>query len=749
MNIHEELPSSIDEFVSAMSAPQDATARAVDVAINFLKFLDPQGWHSLVAINPETRATTGRTFSPGEWDAVAAWLSAHDGTHNCYYSVNEPKPSSPNKKLTKDDIGAIRAIGADIDPAKGIDLDTARFAIRSKIERARAGMAPPSLAIDSGGGFQVLWKLSAKLDREANEQWAENQGRAMAEHLGGDAVQNIDRILRLPGPLNIPDQKKREAGRITRRAEVVYQNSQLYTAGALSALIAPVPPHVTHDSEGAVAEAYDLIDFDTVECMDDFQDLPAELRQRFDDASAANPKLAALWQGDSASLLGNDRTSSAWRCSLAKLLARTWSHKFDAMDYAQLAYVWPHIAADREKMDHRQLARDWGRMAAPETSEAMAAIWFEEPAERIEALFPVEEKPSRTDMFQFLTIGDIANRPDPKYLIGRYIPENSLGFIYAMSGAGKTFLALDIALSLAYGRPDWHGEIIRAPENATVVYIAGEGVSGLKARIAVWKHHHGIAIDDDADDRFRLLPQAVNMMAPEQVEKLTRSIQHNVVGPISAIFIDTVSRAIPGADENLQKEMSKFIEACETVKRGSSCAVVGIHHTNKAGDMRGSGVLDGGLDFIFKLTRAKGATIGKLYCEKMKDGPDGWSDHFSFDEITTPEGKTSMVPTRVGGGDISDGELTPEKTNAVFRAIDEAWNDGKPWSRAANAKERATRHMVQKFGFTADKAEETLDIWEQSGLIVKDKLSDRNRTRGLRLANLALLEGDPDASAFD
>ncbi|MGH7005721.1 MAG: hypothetical protein ACREIP_17390, partial [Alphaproteobacteria bacterium] len=112
-------------------------------------------------------------------------------------------------------------------------------------------------------------------------------------------------------------------------------------------------------------------------------------------------------------------------------------------------------------------------------------------------------------------------------------------------------------------------------------------------------------------------------------------------------------------------------------------------------------------------------------------------------------GNSSLVPTRVGGGDIGDGELTPEKTTAVFRAIDEAWKDGKPWSRAANAKERATRHMVQEFGFTADKAEETLDIWERSGLIVKDKLSDRNGTRGLRLANLAFLEGTSDASAFD
>jgi len=733
-----------------MGAHSDEKARAVASAVNFLKWLDPQGWHSLVTINPKTGVTSGRTFPPGQWETIGTWLSTHEGSQNCYYSVNEPKPGSPNKKLGKEDIGAIRAIGADIDPAKGIDLDAARFDIRSKIERERAGIVPPSIAIDSGGGFQVLWKLSEKLPRDANEEWAEDQGRAIAQHLGGDSVQNIDRILRLPGPLNIPDQKKRDRGRVSRRAEILYQNNHLYTAETLARQVPPVAAQIKHDSGGAVAEAYDAIDFASVECTSDFQDLPVELQRSFEDACAAIPKLAALWRGERDALLGDDQSSSAWRCALAKRLARAWSYKFDAMDYAHLVYVWPHLASDRHKMDHRQLARDWGRMAAPETSEAVASIWYEDVPEPTEPLFPVEPVTERNDVFKFLTIRDIANRPDPKYLIGRYIPENSLGFIYAMSGAGKTFLALDIALALAYGRPDWHGEVIQAPEKATVVYIAGEGVSGLKARIAVWKHHHGVAIDDDADGRFLLLPQAVNMMIPEQVEKLARSIRQSVVGPIAAIFVDTVSRAIPGADENLQKEMSKFIEACETVKRGASCAVIGIHHTNKAGDMRGSGVLDGGLDFIFKLTRAKGATIGKLYCEKMKDGPDGWFDHFSFDEVTTPEGKTSMVPTRVSGAHESGSELTPEITRKVLEAIDTAWNAAEPWALAPQAKDRyAVRRLVQDFKFDMSEAEEAMHVWVGSGLIRMDRLSARNKRMGLRLVNKPTLEGADDASAFD
>src|SRR5687768_9638876 len=62
------------------------------------------------------------------------------------------------------------------------------------------------------------------------------------------------------------------------------------------------------------------------------------------------------------------------------------------------------------------------------------------------------------------------------------------GVIYGPSGEGKSFVALDWALSVATGR-DWQGH---ATKKGTVLYVVAEGGRGIKKRIAAWKQNQGI-----------------------------------------------------------------------------------------------------------------------------------------------------------------------------------------------------------------------------------------------------------------
>jgi hypothetical protein len=233
---------------------------------------------------------------------------------------------------------------------------------------------------------------------------------------------------------------------------------------------------------------------------------------------------------------------------------------------------------------------------------------------------------------------------------------------------------------------------------------------------------------------FLMLERTINFMNADDVMKLTRTLARIPFGKPALIVVDTVSRALPGADENLQKDMTLFVRACDAVKERFGCAVLGVHHAGKNGDMRGSTVLRGAGDFVFGLTRKEGATVGRLKCEKQKDGPDGWEDPYRFDTIALDDGQSSLVPARADASIGPSVKLTPDASARVLDDMRKAWEAGRPWSKSPQAKERfAVRRMVADHGFTAEKAADTLELWEASGLITMAVYSAKARVKGYQV----------------
>ena len=393
------------------------------------------------------------------------------------------------------------------------------------------------------------------------------------------------------------------------------------------------------------------------------------------------------------------------------------------------------------------VAADWRRMRGPyrrgaswlfelaeqENPEAFKNVdrFFDVLPDEAEPLFAAPEQPKPTDTYPILRMGDIVNRPPPVYLIKRHIPEIGVGFLYARPGAGKSFLVLDIALHIAYGRPAWHGDAIAAPDGAVVIYLAAEGSVGFRNRILAWQKRHGVT---EHSDRFLLIERTVNFMAPGDVDKLLRTV--NAAGARPAlVVVDTVSRAIPGADENTQKDMTMFVSACDKLKDAHQCAILGVHHAGKNGDMRGSTVLSGAGDFVFMLERKEGASVGRLHCQKQKDGgPDGWSDPYRFDVVGLDAGESSLVPGRCEQSIGPDKALTPSLAAAVFSAMEAAWASGEPWGRTYRSGElMAARRMVHDFDFSMEKAEEMIGFWIASGDIVEAVHSAKTKRKGFRV----------------
>src|SRR3546814_20937238 len=81
---------------------------------------------------------------------------------------------------------------------------------------------PPSYIGRSGNGLHLLWKLDAEFyigGADAQIKAIETYTRGIMLALDADtATINVDRLLRLPGTLKLPNKQKRERGRQHRHA---------------------------------------------------------------------------------------------------------------------------------------------------------------------------------------------------------------------------------------------------------------------------------------------------------------------------------------------------------------------------------------------------------------------------------------------------------------------------------------------------------------------------------------------------
>jgi hypothetical protein len=339
--------------------------------------------------------------------------------------------------------------------------------------------------------------------------------------------------------------------------------------------------------------------------------------------------------------------------------------------------------------------------------------------------------------FPMMSVPMIKVMPDPKWLIEGVVIENAFGLIYGAPGCGKTFISLSMALSIAAGLTDWWGYKIN--KHGPVIYISSEGVSDLKFRITAWEQATGISVDDIP---FYLIHVPINFMDSSDIERLSMTIQYSdmLMGePPVAMFVDTVSRALPGADENLQKDMTLFVRACDLLKVEFGCTVTGIHHTNKQSGMRGSTVLDGAADFIYEIKREEGVMIGEMKAKKIKAAADGWVIPFKLTETLCGDvaGNTSLFAEKTTRDELQVSYDLPSKyvCQEILNAMERAWNDNKPWSTQPNTRRdgRYAAMLMTKWEVTESAAESLLNGWLLNGIVEVDICDKRNKIKGLKV----------------
>jgi hypothetical protein len=113
--------------------------------------------------------------------------------------------------------------------------------------------------------------------------------------------------------------------------------------------------------------------------------------------------------------------------------------------------------------------------------------------------------------FELLTPADLDDLPDPTWLIDRVLPDNSLCVLYGEPGSYKTFTAFSMALSIAAGHC-WCG---KATKQCSVLYVAAEGLLGLKLRSRAYQLKHEIKAE-----QIRYLGTAFDLRSEKDIQAL-------------------------------------------------------------------------------------------------------------------------------------------------------------------------------------------------------------------------------------
>lgn len=203
--------------------------------------------------------------------------------------------------------------------------------------------------------------------------------------------------------------------------------------------------------------------------------------------------------------------------------------------------------------------------------------------------------------------------PPPTWLIDKIIPAGGLVGLYGPPGVMKSFVAADVALSVAAGGL-WQGHPVT---RGFPLYVCAEGSAGMGKRIKGWLAYRKLK---PKDVPAAWLTESVPVYADSDgMSRVIDRIEEAEIVP-DVIVIDTLARCFDG-DENQQADMGRFVAGVDRLRKEFDATVIVVHHTRLDGDReRGNTAFRGAADTMLSLSNKKGKLV--LACNKQKDAEE-------------------------------------------------------------------------------------------------------------------------------
>jgi hypothetical protein len=190
---------------------------------------------------------------------------------------------------------------------------------------------------------------------------------------------------------------------------------------------------------------------------------------------------------------------------------------------------------------------------------------------------------------------------DTPFLVDSLMVEQAITAIAGQPKVGKTWIVLELAVSIVNGRPAF-GRFRVSKAGPVIVVLEESGREALHRRLDALTR--GRAIERSALDKL-------HFAANRRVRLDDKHWQHEItaacleLGAV-ALFIDPLARMKEaGRDENEQRSMAPVIEFLRDLRDQTGTAPAFVHHLVKAGvTMRGSGDLESVWETRIGVTRS-------------------------------------------------------------------------------------------------------------------------------------------------
>jgi hypothetical protein len=190
------------------------------------------------------------------------------------------------------------------------------------------------------------------------------------------------------------------------------------------------------------------------------------------------------------------------------------------------------------------------------------------------------------------------------WLVRELWSQGAVGFIAGAPKLGKSWLGLDLAVSVASGTPCLGHFAVDAPGPA-LIYLAEDALPLVRDRLVSLCANRGLALD--SIDLHVITAPSLRLDLPADRERLAATLARRRP---RLLVLDPLVR-LHALDENSAAEVSEMLGFLRALSREHAVALVVVHHMSKKGRpqlgqaLRGSSDLHAWADDSLYLTRTK------------------------------------------------------------------------------------------------------------------------------------------------